>query len=245
MKVSSYGLTTQRLKLIACAAMLIDHMGLILFNNLYWMRAIGRIAFPIFAFFVAEGCKYSRKPLKRLGVMLLLGVFCGACYLVALGKFDCNMFVTFALSICIIMAMDNAKSVFADKQSSVQNRLGAFILAGGIIPLVWLICDKTDPEYGFAGVMVPVLCSLPDTHSMVNAPKLLKRADRIEVKLLLLSLSFIWLRICFGAITWHAFLAIPLLLLYNGRLGDKNLKWFFYMFYPLHILILYGIDLII
>ena len=43
------------LKLLAMAAMLADHIGYLFFPQALWMRCVGRLAFPIFAFQVAEG----------------------------------------------------------------------------------------------------------------------------------------------------------------------------------------------
>ena len=43
------------LKIIAAVTMLIDHAGLMLFPQATWMRAVGRLAFPLFAFCIAEG----------------------------------------------------------------------------------------------------------------------------------------------------------------------------------------------
>lgn len=54
------------LKLIAALSMLIDHVGLMFFPNQLWMRAVGRLAFPIFAFFIAEGFRYTRSKLRYL-----------------------------------------------------------------------------------------------------------------------------------------------------------------------------------
>ena len=48
------------LKIIACITMLLDHMGFILFPEYPIFRIIGRIAFPIFAFLLAEGCYYTK-----------------------------------------------------------------------------------------------------------------------------------------------------------------------------------------
>ena len=48
-------LNSLHLKLLAVVTMLIDHMGFTLFPHAVWMRAVGRLAFPIFCFLIAEG----------------------------------------------------------------------------------------------------------------------------------------------------------------------------------------------
>lgn len=49
-----------QLKIIACISMLIDHIGYVLFPDVTVLRLIGRIAMPIFAFFIGEGCLYTK-----------------------------------------------------------------------------------------------------------------------------------------------------------------------------------------
>lgn len=60
-------LNSLHLKLLAVVTMLIDHMGFTLFPHAVWMRAVGRLAFPIFCFLIAEGCAHTRdkKALRR------------------------------------------------------------------------------------------------------------------------------------------------------------------------------------
>ena len=80
------GLSQEMLKLIACLTMLIDHVGatviLELFGTtpslglywLYWaMRIVGRMAFPIYCFLLAEGAHYTRNP-KQYALRLAIGV---------------------------------------------------------------------------------------------------------------------------------------------------------------------------
>ena len=55
-------LTGNMLKLLAAFSMLLDHAGLLFFPSEMGFRIAGRLAFPIFAFMIAEGCKYTRSP---------------------------------------------------------------------------------------------------------------------------------------------------------------------------------------
>ena len=82
------GLSQEGLKLIACATMLLDHIGAVIvmdcFENatganksalldLYEMlRMVGRLAFPIYCFLLVEGSTYTRNS-KRYGMRLLIG----------------------------------------------------------------------------------------------------------------------------------------------------------------------------
>ena len=68
-------LSAYHLKLIALAAMVIDHAGALLLPQAYPLRWIGRIAFPLYAFLAAESCRYTRsreRYLLRLGLFALV-----------------------------------------------------------------------------------------------------------------------------------------------------------------------------
>ena len=54
------------LKIIAMISMLIDHIGVILLDNYEPFRIIGRLAFPIYAYLIAEGCKHTNNRLFYL-----------------------------------------------------------------------------------------------------------------------------------------------------------------------------------
>lgn len=61
------------LKLIACITMLIDHIGAALLPELRFLRIIGRLAFPIYCFLLAEGMRRTRSPYKYL-LRLFIGI---------------------------------------------------------------------------------------------------------------------------------------------------------------------------
>lgn len=66
------GLSQESLKIIACVTMLVDHLGAVFFPRL-GLRLIGRLAFPIYCFLLAEGAHYTRNR-KAYGKRLLIGL---------------------------------------------------------------------------------------------------------------------------------------------------------------------------
>ncbi len=80
------GLSQNILKLIAAFSMLVDHIGAELFPDITALRIIGRIAFPVFSYFIWEGSIYTRNKLRYLMRIFLLGVLCVIGYYIYSGK---------------------------------------------------------------------------------------------------------------------------------------------------------------
>ena len=64
------------LKLIGIASMTIDHIGYFIFPQYTILRVIGRLAYPIFAYMIAEGCRYTKNKKRYLGTMLGMALIC-------------------------------------------------------------------------------------------------------------------------------------------------------------------------
>ncbi|MBQ8005101.1 MAG: hypothetical protein IJ303_02170, partial [Clostridia bacterium] len=60
--------------------MLADHIGMIFFPNIQIFRIIGRLAFPIFAFMIAEGCRYTKNKARYFFTVFVLGIICQTAY---------------------------------------------------------------------------------------------------------------------------------------------------------------------
>ena len=67
--------SSNALKIIACVSMLIDHIGIVFVDNNLFMRAVGRLAFPIFAFLLVQGLLHTsdvRRYLLRLSIFAVV-----------------------------------------------------------------------------------------------------------------------------------------------------------------------------
>ena len=235
-------LSGNALKLIAAVAMLIDHMGLIFFPNFIIFRIIGRLAFPIFAFMIAEGCRYTRNKLRYFLTMSGLATVCQIVYFIALKNTDMSVFVTFSVSILLVYALQYLKSTIFGKASKTHKALTltAFF---ALLLATYFINLAVNMDYGFAGCIMPVFAAL--FHSDENSPSLIKKLDRNEIHVLSTGVAMVYMAAINRPIQYYSLLTIPLLLLYSGKRGKAKLKYFFYLFYPLHLVALYGIDLLL
>lgn len=218
------------LKIIAMLSMLVDHVGLYLFYDKPAFRAIGRIAFPIFAYMIAEGCKYTRNRTKHLCGIALFALGVQIVYFAVTGSYYQSILVTFTLAIALIYALDNLI-----KKRSVPSLLIALLAVSAsvfmtlIVPLIFKENDFR-LDYGAAGVFLPAAVYFaPDKKSK-----------------LLCTLAIMTLKAAFEApIQFFSLLSIPLLALYSGKRGKYKLKYMFYIFYPLHIVLIVLIGFLI
>ena len=223
------------LKIIALVAMTIDHIGLIFFPDQIVWRIIGRLAFPLFAFFIAEGTRHTRNKLRYFLVIFCLGVVCEIFARIFAHTTECNILLTFSISILIIYAVQWFKKSISARSANhavwagvvVLLSVGATFVASHVLPqyISWF-CGF---DYGFFGIMLAVLVSLFDNRWL----KLLCFA----AGLVLLAA----LRTPYWAVQWCCLVAVVLVLFYNGKRGKYNIKYLFYAYYPLHLAILYGI----
>ena len=68
-----------------CVCMFIDHAGKMLFPQLTWMRMVGRLAFPLFAYGIAVGAAMTRHPRQYIARVAALALVSQPLYAVALG----------------------------------------------------------------------------------------------------------------------------------------------------------------
>lgn len=229
------------LKLIALAAMTIDHIGLIFFPGLSVFRIIGRIAYPIFAYMIAEGCRYTRNKKRYLSSVFGVGLLCSAVnYLVERSLYQCIL-ITFGCSILIIFALDTLQKENA-RRKKVLTAAGAaafliflyyvngislpgLSLPGGRIREIFLETGFR-MDYGFFGILSPAAVWMAKTKT--------GKLSALAAGLCLISGEI-------GGVQIFSLAALIPLAFYSGRRGKTGGKNFFYVYYPAHLAVLYGI----
>ena len=214
-------LSGNALKLIAAASMLIDHIGVLFFSGNVTFRIVGRLAYPIFAYMIAQGCCYTRNKTRYFLQIFLLSAACQLVYYLVDGSLYFSILVTFSSSILVIYAMQYAR----------EKGNAGFLLLAAAVAGVWLLNRYLTIDYGFWGSMVPVFAALFMERGRDTKWKTLLSTG---VGLLILSLTL-------GGVQIWSLAALPVLALYNGQRGKLPMKYFFYIFYPLHLAVLQGI----
>ena len=215
-------LSGNALKIIAAVTMFIDHMGMLLFPKLLIFRIVGRIAFPIYAFMIAEGCKYTRNPKKYFAHLAGLAAMCQIVYFLFDGSTFMCVLVTFSLSFLVLEALTRLKAA--------PNVLNAAVFAAAVAG-VYALNRVLDIDYGFWGCMLPVFAGA--FHGT--------RYDDNRIHVLMLGIGMLPLFMTTSSVQIYALMALPLLLCYSGQRGKWKMKYFFYIFYPVHLVLLQGI----
>lgn len=238
-------LSGSTLKIIACVLMAIDHIGLELLNDYLLFRIIGRLAFPLFAFFIAEGCRYTKNKVKRFLTLFAIGALFGVFYFFYGGQIYGNIFMTFSVSVLYIYLLEwSKKQLFCSE--SLINKVGAVLIFLIALACGYFVFEIVHFEYGFCGMLVPVFTSLFDFKN-IPVSDTLKHLDTHWLRIISFTLGLIPLCI-WGRMTGIQFfclISVLFVLFYNGKVGNKKLKYAFYFFYPVHLVIIEGIALLI
>ncbi len=238
-------LSGSTLKIIACILMAIDHIGLELFPSLIIFRIIGRLAFPLFAFFIAEGCRYTKNKTRRFLMLFVIGAAFMIFYYFYGGELYGNIFMTFSVSVLFVYLLEWCKKQIFCSCSVIKASLSILLFVLSII-CAYFVFEQVYFEYGFVGMLVPVFTSLFDFRNIPASDKI-KRLDCHVLRMICFTVGLIPLSILgrLSDIQFYCLLSAILLAFYNGKQGNKKLKYCFYIFYPTHLIIIEGIALLV
>lgn len=246
------GIPGSTIKMIAIIAMFIDHTAAVILERIMRqqgintmldmgpvepivivylvMRIIGRLGFPIFIFLLIEGLEHTRnqwKYLLRLIIFALISeipfdfafnlnreqIFSGQ-----LLEFTYqNVFFTLAIGLAAVIGIKIIQGIEFNEMLKVFINIGITVAGMGLGLLL-----RTD--YGAIGVLAIIIMYLLRQRRIL--------ASAMSCLVLMFS-SFL---------EASAFLILLPVGYYNGERGWK-LKWVFYAFYPVHLLLLWVICL--
>ena len=138
--------------------------------------------------------------------------------------------------------MQELKKSILNHYNILAKLLWGLIFAGGVVA-TYFINQYVEIDYGFWGCTLAVFVSLFDFKDSEN--KLLQKLDSLFLQILciippMIALIFVYQKVLPQI---YSLISLPILLLYSGKRGTKKLKYCFYVFYPLHLAILYGINM--
>jgi len=252
--VQKHGLTASALKWIAMITMVINHVCFALYYNVgldnyflsdvHWY--ISRLAFVIFAFQIAEGMFYTKNRAKYIFFIFLFALISEIPYnlLVAFKPFDIGhqcVLWSLGLGCLAIVAIDKLgkKPLVIIAATVIACAIGCLMNVeywGCGITMIVLLYIFRDCKWKalLFGAIAFVLGAIFEF-----AISYLKAGYDLAT---ILKANGFWHTVFEE---WHGLVAFPLFMLYNGKKGKNINKWFFYIFYPGHLVIIYLITLLI
>lgn len=218
--------------------MLIDHITYVFIpeqSENGWMgvsipylvgRCIGRMAFIIMAFLLVEGFAYTKDRKKYILRLLILAIISEPVFdhmYNALSFPACfahqNVIFTFVLGLLLMTMLETAKECYFYTSKIKYNALSVLFCVIG-----FLVAHFTGVDYGEVGI------------GLILVFYFLRGQGKFYIGLMV----FIWSLICLGLnhmLEWAGLIALIPIFMYKGEKG-KDMRWVFYAFFPLHMLVL-------
>lgn len=241
--------TSYTIKWIAIVTMLVDHVGVVCYEWLGWserylfLRHIGRVAFPLFALLLVEGFRYTRSRWRYLRNLLIFALVSEIPFDLVNGWWKRFQSRNIFWALCLgLLGMMGAEAVFRQCVKRHIPRPIACLCALVPMAVVVYVGEWGGVDYhGWGPLLIlmvyggetvmPLL--LPDAVTPQTARNF-GAAFAVLLWMTLYDVSHGWANEIYGAA------AAVLILCYNGERGRYRLpKWFFYGFYPAHLLILH------
>jgi hypothetical protein len=221
------------LKIIALVSMLIDHAGVLLFDDPYIMRLIGRLAFPLFAWFLVLGMQRSTNKNRYIRDLFFLALISQPIYIIS------GIDQIYKLNI-LFELLAAAATIRA-----LQINMFTFKKIYTAITIVISIFISHFSEYGTAGYAL--ILSLYMLHKNSDLAYLnIWNGREYRIGSLFLVLVVLALLVNIQIVFWPV-IPIFFFLIYS-KIDyvipyHKRFKYFFYLFYPLHLIALHVISL--
>lgn len=240
-----WGIHAGILKVIALTLMLLDHAWATIIPGNDWMTWLGRMAFPIFAFQVAEGYYHTsdvNKYIKRLLVFALISelplnlIFGGGLFF----PFHQNVMFTLLFGLLAVRSVDRLREGWLQEQDG--KNIKRFVRAALPVLGYCALATVTLCDYNYRGVLTVVMFYW---FRQIPYAKLWQLLGMLFINVWLvvgqeLVFTIGGMEIHFPVQGFSVF-ALFFIWLYNGRRGWKSkvFQYACYIFYPLHAVVLY------
>ena len=207
------------LKIIGIITMFLDHYHYIVGGSEI-LNIVGRIAFPIFAFTLSEGYTHTRNLKKYLLRLFIFAVGIQLPSILFNYNYPMNVFFTLFFGLLAIY-------VFNFKSIRIKPKF-LWLIKISLIGFILFISQKYEFDYGIYGILLIMNFNI-------------FRNDKFKILmnfLILNTFNKIFPNV-FGLTDTQFFSLISLIFIfmYNGKKG-RSMKYFFYLFYPIHFFIL-------
>lgn len=222
------------LKFIAIIAMTIDHVTSTLFpgyNCTWWvliLHAIGRITAPIMCWFIVEGFKYTRNIKKYAGRLFIFAV---------IGHFAYNFcfgipFIPFKTGVLnqtsVIWPLFLGLVALCVKHSDSPHFRGWRRMAA-----IFVLCVLAFPS-DWSSIAVLWIVYMDEYKNDIKKIGIMM----VECVAVYAIVYAIFGNVVYGLLQFCVVLSLPFINLYNGKRGSwKPMKWFFYYYYPIHLIL--------
>jgi len=206
--------------LIAIITMTIDHIGVILYPDIELFRIIGRLAMPLFVYMLIQGFVYT-KNLKNYLIRLIAIAIPSELVFDLIRSNHLIDFgrqsIIFTLIACLIL-------LIILKNNEISNFKKVISIIGMI-----LLTNLCRMDYAVIAILLTTIF-----YTYNDEKKELLKTSIVAI--VIYSLLTNWVQL-------YSLLALPLIMLYNNKQGIK-LKHLNYLYYPLHLIVLYSISLL-
>ena len=237
---SKWDISSAGLHILAMGLMLCDHLWAMFFPAEEWLTCLGRIAFPVFAFLIAEGYAHTRDLRRYLLRMLVWALLAEIPFDLMYGgsifyPYHQNVLWTFLLSLLLILLIEKSKSRFRP--------VLAALAAVGLTVLWFVLGFVTMADYYGAGILTVLTFHFFRGRNWKSRLGQFLCLYILNVKLLggyyyEISLFGFEIEVVQQG---FALLALVPIWLYQGRQGihGRVFQYFCYAFYPVHMLLLF------
>lgn len=228
------GLNSNQLKTFAIIAMTIDHLVSVIYPGYpkdWWiigLHIIGRLTAPTMWFMVAEGYHYTRDLKKYIGRLFLFAVISHFAYNFAFGipfiPFQTTVFNQ--TSVIWSLAWGVVAIAINDEKKCHLKQWQKTLLVLGICAITFCA------DWSCIAVLAII-----DIYRYRGNLKMQVREMMVYVSFYAI-VYFLFVDKVYGIIQLFVFICVPFIMNYNGERGKwKGMKWFFYLYYPAHLVI--------